>query len=300
MQQKLLIIGGSGLLAINWACIVRNDFRVVLGLHNRIISIYGVEAERISIDSIEHLQSDLNRINPDIIINAAAITSIESCEENFKQAKDLNIDAASNIAIICEELNIKLVHISSDHIFSGEEKFSTENTYPAPVNNYAITKYEAEIAVRNNNPSSLIIRTNFFGWGTNYRYSFSDFIINNLRNNHKVNLFTDIFYTPILIDELVYCIHDLIKINEYGVFNVVSSERISKYDFGKMVADCFGFNPLLIKPTLYRKQVNSVLRPKDMSLSNYKLLNVLGREIPSLNDQLLFLKKQENLISRDF
>ena len=293
MKQKLLIIGGSGLLAINWACIVRNDFRVVLGLHNRIICIDGVEAERISIDSIEHLQSDLNRINPDIIINAAAITSIESCEENFKQARDVNIDAACNIAIICEELNIKLVQISSDHIFSGEEKFTTENASPAPVNNYAITKYKAEIVVRNNNPSSLIIRTNFFGWGTDYRHSFSDFILNNLRNNHQVNLFSDIFYTPILIDELVIIVHELLDQNNCGIFNVVGDERLSKYDFGLKVADCFGLRPSLINSITYQEQSNSVLRPRDMSLSNLKLLQILGRKVPNLNIQLATLKKQE-------
>tara|TARA_B100000787_G_C16167827_1_gene284822 strand:+ start:17 stop:940 length:924 start_codon:yes stop_codon:yes gene_type:complete len=293
MKKKLLIIGGSGLLAINWAYIVRNDFRVVLGLHNRIISMDGVEAERISIDSTEHLQSDFNRINPDIVVNAAAITSVESCEENFKQAKAINTYAASSIATICEKLNIKLVHISSDHIFSGEEKFSFEDTLPVPLNNYAMTKYKAEIEVNNNNPSSLIIRTNFFGWGTDYRHSFSDFILNNLRNNHQVNLFSDIFYTPILIDELVIIVHELLDQNNCGIFNVVGDERLSKYDFGLKVADCFGLRPSLINSITYQEQSNSVLRPRDMSLSNLKLLQILGRKVPNLNIQLATLKKQE-------
>jgi len=73
MKKKLLIIGGSGLLAINWACLVRDDFKVVLGLHNRIITMDDVETERVSIDSIKSLQSDFNRINPEIVVNAAAI-----------------------------------------------------------------------------------------------------------------------------------------------------------------------------------------------------------------------------------
>jgi len=293
MKKKLLIIGGSGLLAINWAFIVRNDLRVILGLHNRIISMDGVEAERMSIDSIEHLQSDFNRINPDIVVNAAAITSVESCEESLKQAIDVNTNLASNIATICEKLSIKLVHISSDHIFSGEEKFSSEITPPIPLNNYAMTKYKAEIEVKNNNPTSLIIRTNFFGWGTDYRHSFSDFILNNLRNNHKVNLFSDVFYTPILIDELVVAIHELLDQDKYGIFNVVGSERLSKYDFGLKIADSFGFKSSLIHSIIYEEQTNSVIRPRDMSLCNIKLLEVLGRKIPNLNNQLDTLKKQE-------
>ena len=293
MKKKLLIIGGSGLLAINWACKVRDDFRVILGLHNRIISLEGVESEKISIDSIDNLYSDLNRINPDIVVNAAANTSIDDCEKNFNKAKDVNTCGASNIAIICENLKIKLVHISSDHIFSGETQFSNEYIVPMPLNNYAITKYEAEVSVNKNNPKSLIIRTNFFGWGTNYRYSFSDFILNNLRNNLKVNLFTDIFYTPILIDELVSCINELLEQNNYGIFNIVGNERLSKYDFGLKVADHFGLNPSLINLTTCNEDINQVLRPRDMSLSNLKLIEILGRKIPNLNNQLITLKNQE-------
>ena len=293
MKKKLLIIGGSGLLAINWACLVRNDFKVVLGLHNRIISMDNVETERVLIDSIKSLQSDFNRINPEIIVNAAAITSVEDCEKNFKKAKSVNTVSASNIAIVCEELNIKLVHISSDHIFSGKDQFSSESSTPAPLNNYAITKYQAEVEVQNKNPTSLIIRTNFFGWGTDYRHSFSDFILNNLRNNNKVNLYSDIFYSPIIIDELVLCINELLKNNHCGVFHIVGSERLSKYDFGLKVAKCFGLNSLLIKSITYNDQLNLVLRPRDMSLSNLKLLKTLGRKVPNINNQLVTLKRQE-------
>ena len=292
-KQKLLITGGSGLLAINWACLARKDFIVVLGLHNRIISIDGVETVKISIESTKHLYSDLIRINPDIVINTAAFTSVEGCEKNFNKAKEVNTNAASNIAIVCENLNIKLVHISSDHIFSGENQFSNECSITEPLNNYALTKYQAEVEVKNNNPTSLIIRTNFFGWGTNYRYSFSDFIINNLKNNLKINLFSDIFYTPIIIDELVLCINELLEKNSVGIFNIVGNERLSKYDFGLKVADHFGLNPSLINLTTYNEDINQVLRPRDMILSNLKLIEILGRKIPNLNNQLITLKNQE-------
>ena len=293
MKKKLLIIGGSGLLAVNWAFLAREQFEIVLGLHNRIISMDGVEIEKISIGSIKNLQNDFNRINPDIVVNAAGITSVEACEENLYNAKKVNTVAASNIAIACEEFNIKLVHISSDHIFSGQDQFSSESSKPSPLNNYAITKHLAEIEVKNNNPSSLIIRTNFYGWGTDYRYSFSDFIINNLRNNRKVNLFSDIFYSPILIDELVRSIHELLDQNNCGIFNVVGSERLSKLDFGLKVADSFGLSPSLINSITYSDQLNQVLRPRDMSLSNIKLLETLGRKIPNIVNQLTTLKRQE-------
>ena len=292
MKKKLLIIGGSGLLGINWAYIVRDDFEVILALHNRNISLDGVEAEKISIESIESLFEDLSRIMPDIVVNAASITSVEECEKNFNNAKEVNTDAASNIAIVCEELNIKLVHISTDHIFSGKNQFSDEYCEASPLNNYARTKYQAEIEVKNSNPSSLIIRTNFYGWGTSYRHSFSDLIINNLRNNLQVHLFADVFFTPMLIDELVSSINELIGLNQCGIFNVVGSDRLSKFEFGLKVADCFGLNPSLIKSINYREKLE-VVRPRDMSLSNAKLLETLNRQVPNLSHQLDKLKRQE-------
>ena len=292
MKKKLLIVGGSGLLGINWACLVRDDFEVILALHNRDISLDGVETEKIFIESIETLLEDLNRIMPDIVVNAASITSVEACEKNFNKAKEVNTDAASNIAIVCEELKIKLVHISTDHIFSGKNQFSDEYCEASPLNNYARTKYQAEIEVKNSNPSSLIIRTNFYGWGTSYRHSFSDLIINNLRNNLQVHLFADVFFTPMLIDELVSSINELIELNQCGIFNVVGSDRLSKFEFGLKVADCFGLNPSLIKSINYKEKLK-VVRPRDMSLSNAKLLETLNRQVPNLSDQLDKLKRQE-------
>ena len=115
MKKKLLITGGSGLLAINWAFIARDNFEAILGLHSRVISMEGVKTALISIDSVENLYLDIIKIQPDIIINAAANTNLEDCEENFSAAKKINTDAARNIAIVCEDLKIKLVHISSDH-----------------------------------------------------------------------------------------------------------------------------------------------------------------------------------------
>ena len=292
MKKKLLIVGGSGLLGINWACLVRDDFEVILALHNRNISLDGIETEKISIESIETLFEDLNRIMPDIVVNAASLTSVEECEKNFIKAKEVNTDAASNIAIVCEELKIKLVHISTDHIFSGKNQFSDEYCEASPLNNYAKTKYQAEIEVKNSNPSSLIIRTNFYGWGTSYRHSFSDLIINNLRNNLQIHLFADVFFTPMLIDELVSSINELIGLNQCGIFNVVGSDRLSKFEFGLKIADCFGLNPSLIKSINYKEKLK-VVRPRDMSLSNAKLLETLNRQVPNLSDQLDKLKRQE-------
>ena len=142
----------------------------------------GVDVDIASLNSKEDCRSVINKHRPDIVINTVGLTSVEQCEKLPEIAHKVHVEIPGNIATICNDLNVKLVHISTDHIFSGKSQMSIENEIADPVNIYAKTKYQGELKVQNNCKSALIVRTNFFGWGTKYRRSFSDFILNTLKN----------------------------------------------------------------------------------------------------------------------
>ena len=294
MQKKALITGGSGLLAVNWALSICDNYLVTLLLHHKKISLSGVDTSIASLDSLDECISVLTKHRPDIVIHTAGLTNVEECESNPDLAQEVNVDLANNIAIACNKQSVKLVHISTDHLFSGNQEFSTEESITNPVNNYAKTKLQGEQQVLENCKDALIIRTNFFAWGTKYRQSFSDFILNKLKNNKQIDLFSDVFFTPILVDELSKRTQQLIDSNATGIFNIVSSKRISKYEFGIKLANRFNLNAGLINGVSINDRKNLVKRPKDMSLSNAKLCRVLNCEIASLDEQLRTLKEQEN------
>jgi len=294
MQKKVLITGGSGLLAINWALSIRDKYEVTLLLHHRKISLQGVNTDIALLNSVDECLYILKKHQPNIVIHTAALTNVEKCESDLALAHEINADLAGNIAIACDRQKIKLVHISTDHLFSGEQEFLSERTSPTPINNYAKTKLEGERQVRKNCNKALVIRTNFFGWGVGYRKSFSDFIVDKLRNNETVNLFSDVFFTPILAEELSKKVHKLIDNNCNGIYSVVGSERLSKYEFGIKLANCFELNPSLINKSSINDKINLVNRPKDMSLSNKKICKVLECEFPTIDEQFQVLKQQEN------
>jgi len=300
MQQKVLITGGSGLLAVNWALSIRDNCSVVLILHNRKISIPGVDSEVASLDSIKECLSVINKYEPDVVIHTVGLANIEQCEKNADLAQHINVDLSENIASACNELNVKLVHISTDHLFSGKNKMSTEDGDIKPVNFYAKTKRWGELKAQENCKDVLIIRTNFFGWGTKYRQSFSDFILSSLKDGKPVNLFQDVFFTPILINELVDKVHQLVDLNASGIFNVVGNERLSKYEFGSRLSNYFKLNSNLIKAISISSKPQLAERPKDMSLSNVKLCKTLQCEVSSIDEQFQTLKKQgdENLLEQ--
>jgi dTDP-4-dehydrorhamnose reductase len=293
MKPRTLITGGSGLLALNWACALRDRQRIILGLHRREVSLDGAKAVRINLDSLDELMQQIEVIQPQFVIHAAGLTSVEKCESNSILARELNVSLAINISSVCAKLKIPFAHISTDHLFSGNEAFADENFPTSPVNIYGVTKAEAELRVQDENPDALVIRTNFFGWGTHYRQSFSDFIIRALRAKKKLELFDDVFYSPILVEALALATHDLMALNAKGVFNVVGDQRLSKFDFGQQLAKEFDLDGGLIQASQITRQSLLARRPLDMSLSNKKAVGFLGRDLGTINDYLARLHQQE-------
>ena len=293
MKENILITGGSGLLALNWALTIREKFNVTLGLHDRKINLKDTRSILLDLDSKEALTQALEALQPQLVIHAAGLTSIEQCETNPTLAKYINVDLTKNLATICSKLNIPMVYISTDHLFSGNESLVHEDCPVWPVNVYAKTKAEAETCVLDSDTKALIIRTNFYSWGTSYRHSFSDMVINHLRASKKISLFKDIYYTPMLIEPLVNSVHELVHKKAKGVFNVVGDDRISKYDFGVKLAKAFNLDNDLIDEGKIIDKPSLVNRPHDMSLSNKKVSNYLGRKMGGLDEHILKLKTQE-------
>lgn len=295
MSATVLITGGSGLLATNWALTIRDDHPVILGLHQREVSLAGVTTQTIDLESVDGLRRSFELLHPGLVIHTAGLTNVEACEANPELAHHLNVELAATVARACADMDLSLVHISTDHLFSGEQTLVDESAPVAPVNRYARTKAEAEIQVLDNHPHALVLRTNFFAWGPSYRQSFSDMIIKALRAREELTLFEDVFFTPILVEVLVEAAHDLVTMNCEGVVHLVGDERISKFDFGQRLAKKFELDSSFIKPGLLRDHEELIDRPQDMSLSNQKASTLLGRKLGDIDDQVAGLQQQECL-----
>ncbi len=292
-KPRILIVGGSGLLGLNWTFFVRNEYQVVLALHQRNIVLENIQTCRLALDSTDNLIPQIQAIKPDVIINAAGMTNVEECESDPHLAKVLNVDFARNLALACYSLTVPIVHISTDHLFSGELSLVDELTAYSPINVYGKTKAMGELQVLSVNPNALIIRTNFFGWGPSYRQSFSDKVINDLRAGNKLILFEDVYFSPIHIAVLAKNVHDLINLQAKGIFNVVGDERISKKDFGLRLARKFNLHTKLIEIGSLNDKKFLIRRPKDMSLSNQKICTLLNRKMGDIDDQIQVLYEQE-------
>lgn len=292
-MKSILITGGAGLLAINWALAVRERFDVTVGVHLRNINISGVSTRYLDLDSKDCLVAQLEEIQPDLVVHTAGMTNVDECERRPELARYANVKIAENVAQACSRLKVQLVHISTDHLFAGDQEMLDESHQPKPRNIYGLTKAEAECRVLDCHSDVLVIRTNFFGWGPRYRRSFSDVIVDGLRARKPLNLYRDVYFTPILIRNAVDVVHELLDMKSSGIFNVVGSDRISKYEFGIRIAQEFGFDSSMINSLLLSDARSVVERPLDMSLSNLKAMTRLGKKISGAETHIPQLRLQE-------
>lgn len=292
-MEKLVFFGGSSLLAINWANRISSHYEVYLIMHKRLIDLPNVNCIHFEKDFEDSLISFLGSIKPDLIVNCAGLTNVDQCEVQIEEAKLVNQDWPKKLAQISLDFDCKFVHISTDHLYGDEKNIYTEKDQLRPLNVYAKTKALGELNVKEINPQALIVRTNFYGWGLSYRKSFSDFILDGLRKQSELNLFNDVYYTPIYMGELIRLLHLALEKKLEGVYNFVGNENITKYEFGKALAQTFSFSSGKISSVSIATKTNLVLRPKVMSLSNHKLRRALGVKIPSLNEQLKMMLKEE-------
>lgn len=289
--MRVLITGGSGLLGLNWAASIKNTHNVTLGVHHRAVQLPGVATQPLSLESVDSFLENLDFIQPDYVIHAAGLASVELCEEKPDLAYYVNTELAGNVAQACALRGVQLAHISTDHLFRGDRPLLDEGMPIDPINTYGKTKSEAEVRVQDAYPEALVIRTNFYGQGPSYRQSFSDWVFSNLKMNHPITLFNDIFYTPIYTGRLVQIVHQLFERFATGTFHVVGDERVSKYDFALQLASTFSLDKKFISVGSVDSQHHRVVRPKDMSLSNKKVSKELNINVGGIKEHLLLMKQ---------
>ena len=293
MKKRLLITGGTGLLALNWACAMREKWDVTLGTHHHSVSLAGVGSHRLYLGDPIRLHKQIELVSPDLVVHTAGLTSVDMCEQFPDLAYQANVEITRNVALAVAKHGAALIHISTDHLFSGRKSMIAEGETYAPVNHYANSKALGEMAVINANPSALVLRTNFFGWGHARRHSFTDWLICNLRANKELSLFDDVFFTPILADALALAAHELVEKGVSGIFNMVGDQRLSKYQFARILVERFSLPEHLLLPHSFNGTALKAPRPTDMSLNNRKAREALGRELGDASHFLALLFQQE-------
>jgi dTDP-4-dehydrorhamnose reductase len=220
-------------------------------------------------------------VRPSVIFHSAAMASHEACEANPAEAMLVNATATGWLAEAANTHGALIVYISSDAVFDGSRGSYVETDVPNPFSVYGESKLAGEDAVRAATDHHLILRTNFFGWSPSGSRSILEFFVNGFKNRNEMKGYTDFIVTSIYAQQLLAVTAALVERGSTGIFHVASRDALSKFDFGLAVAETFGLDASLLRPSASAAAGLSTSRSRDLSLSTEKLSSLLGQAMPT-------------------
>jgi len=250
-MQKVLITGANGLLGqklvihfSKWYDVLSTD------LHpESFIPIKHFQYTPLDVTNFGLVDELLTDFAPDLIINAAAYTDVDGCEEHKESAWQVNVEAVRNLADYCKRSKIKLVHYSTDYIFDGLNGPYAEDARPNPISYYGQTKLLSEEIIQESGVEYLLIRSNvLYGVGEKVKHNFFLWLMEKFKAGQPFGVVDDQFNNPTLAENLALATLEAVERNLKGVINMAGSEYLSRYDFALKVAEIFGFDANLVSP----------------------------------------------------
>lgn len=252
MTDRILILGASGFLGANLALCGSAKHEVVAQARSPLPSSVGIRTVQSELLGTHDSARLLAEVQPSLVINCAALADVDRCERDPKLATDLNTTLPRNLAIACRSLGVGFVHLSTDAVFGAADGPFTPDDPVGPINEYGRSKASGELAVLNELPTAIVARTNIYGWSPTGTRSLLEFFTNALEKQRQVLGFADVYFRPISVlsvwDQLLGWSAEARQTGIGGIRHATGPELVSKFDFGRRVAQAFGLDVGLIQP----------------------------------------------------
>ena len=290
--MRVLITGASGLLGANVALEAAGAGHEVVGVRHS----SPLQTDAFTTLSVDLLDEDaigglIERVRPEWVIHCAAIADLEACEQQPELARRLNSEVPGILAEKCREGGarqraVRLLHVSTDAVFDGQKGDYVETDEPNPQNVYAETKLAGERAVAAADPDALVARVNLFGYSPSGKRSLAEHFLYNLIAGNDLKGFTDVFFCPLLVNDIAGIFFRMLEARLSGLYHVFSSECVSKHDFGVRIAERFGLDAGLIEPISVEEFGLAAARSPNLTMVTHKLSTALGAPLPALSPMM--------------
>jgi len=233
---------------------------------------------RIDVTDERSIRAAFTVAAPDTVVHAAAIASPDRCESEPGEAVRVNSTGSAFVAKACADAGCRLILVSTDLVFDGSRGRYTEQDPVRPINVYSRTKVEAEKSVSGIVPGVVVLRVPLlYGWGPDSHPGMVRQMLALWREGKTSRLFLDQYRTPAHAPQVARVIEALIGRPEVrGTFHVGGADRISRLEFGRMVARASGFDQRLLLPASMDEVPGPAPRAADCSLVSTYLAATLG------------------------
>jgi dTDP-4-dehydrorhamnose reductase len=260
--MKILLTGASGQLGSECKEVLKSDYEII-----------APEREEFDITNWDKVITGISELLPDIILNCAAFTRVDECETERGKAERINVEGPRNLAQGAARYDKIIVHISSDFVFNGRKRLPQpyfEDDPMDPLSFYGLTKMESELAVKQNAPSYIIIRT---GWLYGIRGdSFLKKILKSALEGgqESISVVNDQFGSPTWSYRVAQQIKVLIENGKEGVYHATSEGYCSRYGWAKYFLDRMEIKTPVVScvtkdyPTPAVRPLNSILENRQL------------------------------------
>jgi len=284
-KRKLIVTGASGFLGWNLCQEAKDIWEIYGTVFSHPVTIDGIKIVRINLTDYKSLRNSFQEIRPDAVIHTAAAADPNYCQTHREESRKINLDASLYIAGLCADYKIPCVFTSTDSVFNGLTPPYKEDAPVSPINIYGEHKALAEEGMFRRYPETAVCRMPLmFGLPSPASASFIQPMIKAMREGAELRLFTDEYRTPVSGKTAARGL--LLALEKVkGIIHLGGKERISRYDFGKLMRNLLGLHNAVLTPCLQKDVVMPASRPPDLSLDSSKAVR-LGYKQQTLTDEL--------------
>lgn len=273
--MRVLVTGANGQLG----------YDVVQHLNELGIEHLGVDRNVLDITNQDAVSKILTSYGPDVVIHCAAYTAVDKAENDRENCYAVNVLGTRYIAEVCQNIDAKMVYISTDYVFDGEgiEPFK-ETDQPNPINYYGQTKYEGELEVQKLLQKYYIVRISWvFG---NHGSNFVKTMLRLGKEKKEVSVVCDQIGSPTYTPDLAKLLVEMIQTDKYGIYHATNEGYCSWYEFACEIFKQAGMD-VKVKPIRTSQYPTLARRPLNSRISKQKLDNQRLKRLTSWENALI-------------
>lgn len=244
----------------------------------------GVDIDEMDITDADQVNKVIKEAAPDAVIHCAAYTAVDAAEDNEEICRKVNAQGTENIAKVCEELDIKMMYISTDYVFNGQGERPWEpDDEREPLNVYGQTKYEGELAIEEHVKKFFIVRIAWV-FGVNGK-NFIKTMLNLGKTHDHLTVVNDQTGSPTYTYDLARLLVDMIQTDKYGRYHATNEGLCTWYEFACEIFKQAGMD-VSVAPVSSDEYPAKAKRPSNSRMDKSKLTANGFQPLPTWQDAL--------------
>lgn len=244
----------------------------------------GVDIDEMDITDADQVNKVIKEAAPDAVIHCAAYTAVDAAEDNEETCRKVNAQGTENIAKVCEELDIKMMYISTDYVFNGQGERPWEpDDEREPLNVYGQTKYEGELAIEEHVKKFFTVRIAWV-FGVNGK-NFIKTMLNLGKTHDHLTVVNDQTGSPTYTYDLARLLVDMIQTDKYGRYHATNEGLCTWYEFACEIFKQAGMD-VSVAPVSSDEYPAKAKRPSNSRMDKSKLTANGFQPLPTWQDAL--------------